>query len=108
VPGQCLELDYRRPTQQQVAKRMMGICGAEGLSLNEATMHALVEGANGDLRLILGQLQVGARARAGAGGGHATTPNPSTVVQHIFCEGKPCMQSPLSVMSTRSITSGLL
>lgn len=65
VPGQCLELDYRRPTQQQVAKRMMGICGAEGLSLNEATMHALVEGANGDLRLILGQLQVGPGAGQG-------------------------------------------
>jgi hypothetical protein len=42
---------------------MMLICEKEGLKVNEATMHALVEGSNGDLRLILGQLQV--RGRGG-------------------------------------------
>lgn len=30
----------------------------DALQVNEATMNALVEGANGDLRAILGQLQM--------------------------------------------------
>ncbi|KAG1679124.1 hypothetical protein FOA52_000479 [Chlamydomonas sp. UWO 241] len=54
----CLEMDFRRPTPQQIGKRMQEICAQEGLRVDEATMHALVEGANGDLRLILGQLQM--------------------------------------------------
>ncbi|CAK0781580.1 hypothetical protein CVIRNUC_005412 [Coccomyxa viridis] len=54
----CLELDYRRPTSQQMAKRLLGICQAEGLQVNEATLACLVEGSNGDIRAILGQLQM--------------------------------------------------
>ena len=37
---------------------MMAIAAKEGLSLNTAAMTALVSGANGDLRLVLGQLQM--------------------------------------------------
>ena len=37
---------------------MMAIAKKEGLQLTDATMRSLVEGANGDLRLILGQLQM--------------------------------------------------
>ena len=61
-----------------MAKRMMLICDKEGLKVNEATMHALVEGSNGDLRLILGQLQVslesfrvGAESERGRAGGRS-------------------------------------
>ena len=55
----CMELDFRKPTVQQISKRMMEIARAEGLSINQATMDALVQSANGgDIRLILGQLQM--------------------------------------------------
>jgi len=55
----CLELDFRKPTVQQISKRMLEICAKEGLTVNQATMDALVQSANGgDIRLILGQLQM--------------------------------------------------
>ncbi|EFJ40860.1 DNA replication factor C complex subunit 1 [Volvox carteri f. nagariensis] len=61
----CMELEFRKPTVQQISKRMSEICQKEGLQINQATMDALVSGAGGDLRLILGQLQmVRLRARA--------------------------------------------
>ncbi|KXZ52854.1 hypothetical protein GPECTOR_8g236 [Gonium pectorale] len=61
----CLELEFRKPTVQQISKRMSEICQREGLQVNQATMDALVTGAGGDLRLILGQLQmVRLRSRA--------------------------------------------
>jgi DNA polymerase III gamma/tau subunit len=56
--AQCLELDYRKPTWQQISSRMSHVCRQEGLAVNEATLRTLIEGAQGDLRLILGQLQV--------------------------------------------------
>ena len=37
---------------------MLQICQKEGLQVNESTLEALVEGANSDIRLILGQLQM--------------------------------------------------
>ena len=44
---------------QQISKRMLEVCAAEGLSVNQATMDALVQSASGgDIRLILGQLQM--------------------------------------------------
>ncbi len=48
----------RKPTSQQITQRMLAIAAAEGLSLNNAAMTALVASANGDLRLVLGQLQM--------------------------------------------------
>ena len=48
----------RKPTRQQISKRMMQICQREGLQVNESTLEALSEGANADIRLILGQLQM--------------------------------------------------
>ena len=59
---QCLELDFRRPTPQQIGARMALVCRNEGLAINEATLHTLIQGAQGDLRLVLGQLQVGVAA----------------------------------------------
>lgn len=55
----CIELDFRKPTVQQISKRMMEIASAEGLTMNAATMEALVQSSyGGDIRLILGQLQM--------------------------------------------------
>ena len=48
----------RKPTPQQITVRMMTVAAKEGLSLNTAAMTSLVTGANGDLRLVLGQLQM--------------------------------------------------
>lgn len=42
----------------QIAKRMSDIARREGLAMTDATLDALIEGANADIRLILGQLQV--------------------------------------------------
>lgn len=36
----------------------MIICKAEGLSVNETTLQTVAAGANGDIRLVLGQLQM--------------------------------------------------
>ena len=41
-----------------MTKRLLLICQAEGLQVNEATLACLVEGTNGDIRAILGQLQM--------------------------------------------------
>ena len=56
--SQCVSPSCRKPTRQQISKRMMQICQKEGLQVNESTLEALVEGANSDIRLILGQLQM--------------------------------------------------
>lgn len=48
-----------RPTVQQISKRVQEICRAEGLAVNDATLAALIQSANGgDLRLVIGQLQL--------------------------------------------------
>lgn len=57
--GQCLELDFRKPTAQQVSARMMQVCKNEGLDINDATLQTLAQGSQCDIRLVLGQLQVG-------------------------------------------------
>jgi len=75
----CLDLDFRKPTVQQISKRMLDIARKEGLAINQATMDALVQSSNGgDIRLILGQLQM-IRLRASSlsydqvkSGGHGT------------------------------------
>lgn len=64
---QCLELDFRKPQSQQIAARMAMVCQQEGLDTNEATLRTLIEGGQGDLRLVLGQLQVSGRSADRAG-----------------------------------------
>jgi DNA polymerase III delta prime subunit len=61
---QCLELDFRKPTTQQIASRMSVVCQRDGLAINDASLRTLIEGAQGDVRLVLGQLQVRSGARA--------------------------------------------
>jgi replication factor C subunit 1 len=63
--GHCMELEYRRPTAQQVAKRAAEVARREGLSVPESALVSLAEGAQSDIRLVIGQLQM-ARLRSRA------------------------------------------
>ena len=42
----------------QISKRLLQICRQEGLQVNESTLNALAESCNGDIRLMLGHLQM--------------------------------------------------
>lgn len=35
LKNHCIELDFRRPTMQQVQARLLDICNKEGLKLNQ-------------------------------------------------------------------------
>ncbi|XWS74662.1 hypothetical protein CRYUN_Cryun01aG0017200 [Craigia yunnanensis] len=53
----CLLLSFRKPTKQQMAKRLMQVANAEGLQVNEIALEELAEKVNGDMRMALNQLQ---------------------------------------------------
>ncbi|KAG0501918.1 hypothetical protein HPP92_001990 [Vanilla planifolia] len=53
----CLPLNFRKPTKQQMAKRLLQICQTESLQVNEIALEELAERVNGDMRLALNQLQ---------------------------------------------------
>ncbi|XAR60217.1 hypothetical protein NMG60_11033488 [Bertholletia excelsa] len=53
----CLLLSFRKPTKQQMAKRLLQISNAEGLQVNEIALEELAERVNGDMRMALNQLQ---------------------------------------------------
>ncbi|CAI0447579.1 unnamed protein product [Linum tenue] len=53
----CLPLNFRKPTKQQMAKRLMQIANAEGLKADEIALEELAERVNGDLRMAVNQLQ---------------------------------------------------
>ncbi|KAF9595445.1 hypothetical protein IFM89_000363 [Coptis chinensis] len=52
----CLLLSYRKPTKQQMAKRLMQVANAEGLQVNEIALEELAERVNGDMRMAINQL----------------------------------------------------
>ncbi|KAL9405376.1 hypothetical protein Peur_002348 [Populus x canadensis] len=53
----CLLLSFRKPTKQQMAKRLTQVANAEGLQVNEIALEELAERVNGDMRMALNQLQ---------------------------------------------------
>ncbi|XP_072990933.1 replication factor C subunit 1 [Typha latifolia] len=53
----CTLLNFRKPTKQQMAKRLMQIATAEGLQVNEIALEELANRVNGDMRMALNQLQ---------------------------------------------------
>ncbi|CAM6084916.1 unnamed protein product [Calypogeia fissa] len=53
----CLPLAYRKPTKQQMAKRLLQIAKAEGLHVDEVTLEEIAQRTNGDMRMALNQLQ---------------------------------------------------
>ncbi|ONK68849.1 uncharacterized protein A4U43_C05F16650 [Asparagus officinalis] len=52
----CLPLNFRKPTKQQMAKRLMQIATAEGLQVNNITLEELADRVNGDMRMAINQL----------------------------------------------------
>ncbi|KAF9684818.1 hypothetical protein SADUNF_Sadunf04G0158200 [Salix dunnii] len=53
----CLLLSFRKPTKQQMSKRLIQVANAEGLKVNEIALEELAERVNGDMRMALNQLQ---------------------------------------------------
>ncbi|XP_008790185.1 replication factor C subunit 1 isoform X2 [Phoenix dactylifera] len=53
----CLLLNFRKPTKQQMAKRLKQIADAEGLQVNEIALEELANRVNGDMRMAINQLQ---------------------------------------------------
>ncbi|KAI3764176.1 hypothetical protein L2E82_14179 [Cichorium intybus] len=53
----CLLLSFRKPTKQQMAKRLLQIANAEKIQVNEVALEELAERVNGDMRMALNQLQ---------------------------------------------------
>uniref|UniRef100_A0A6N2KQP9 Replication factor C subunit 1 n=1 Tax=Salix viminalis TaxID=40686 RepID=A0A6N2KQP9_SALVM len=53
----CLLLSFRKPTKQQMSKRLIQVANAEGLQVNEIALEELAERVNGDMRMALNQLQ---------------------------------------------------
>ncbi|GAB2212708.1 hypothetical protein Drorol1_Dr00020689 [Drosera rotundifolia] len=53
----CLLLNFRKPTKQQMAKRLQKIANAEGIKVNEIALEELSARCNGDMRMALNQLQ---------------------------------------------------
>ncbi|XP_062088936.1 replication factor C subunit 1 isoform X2 [Humulus lupulus] len=52
----CLLLSFRKPTKQQMAKRLMQIAKTEDLQVNEIALEELAERVNGDMRMAINQL----------------------------------------------------
>ncbi|RYR69196.1 hypothetical protein Ahy_A03g015730 isoform A [Arachis hypogaea] len=53
----CLLLNFRKPTKQQMAKRLMDFAKAEKLQVNDIALEELAVRVNGDMRMALNQLQ---------------------------------------------------
>lgn len=53
----CSLYNFRKPTKQQMAKRLSQIANAEGLQVNEIALEELAERCNGDMRMAVNQLQ---------------------------------------------------
>lgn len=53
----CLPLPFRKPTKQQMAKRLQQIAKSEGLEVDDLALEELSERVNGDMRMALNQLQ---------------------------------------------------
>lgn len=53
----CLMLNFRKPTKQQMSKRLMEIAKKEGIQAQENAMEELAERVHGDIRMALNHLQ---------------------------------------------------
>uniref|UniRef100_A0ACD5WY38 Uncharacterized protein n=1 Tax=Avena sativa TaxID=4498 RepID=A0ACD5WY38_AVESA len=53
----CLLLNFRKPTKQQMGKRLMEIARKEGIQAQESAMEELAERVHGDIRMALNHLQ---------------------------------------------------
>ncbi|GLJ22249.1 hypothetical protein SUGI_0418410 [Cryptomeria japonica] len=53
----CLALNFRKPTKQQMAKRLHQIAELEGVQVDEIALEELGERVHGDMRMAINQLQ---------------------------------------------------
>ncbi|KAJ8560800.1 hypothetical protein K7X08_022660 [Anisodus acutangulus] len=53
----CLPIVFRKPTKQQMAKRLKQVANAEGIQVNEIALEELSDRVGGDMRMALNQLQ---------------------------------------------------
>ncbi|GAQ91039.1 Putative replication factor C subunit [Klebsormidium nitens] len=53
----CLQLNWRKPTKQQMSKRLGYIAQQEGLTIADNALEELAERVNGDMRMAINQLQ---------------------------------------------------
>ncbi|KAK4712854.1 hypothetical protein R3W88_018761 [Solanum pinnatisectum] len=53
----CLPIVFRKPTKQQMAKRLKQVANAEGIQVNEIALEELADRVGGDMRMALNQLQ---------------------------------------------------
>jgi len=53
----CLDLRFRKPTAQQISRRLVDIARREGFMCDVPSIQKLAEGTNGDIRQILHLLQ---------------------------------------------------
>ncbi|KAJ1275898.1 hypothetical protein BS78_05G171400 [Paspalum vaginatum] len=53
----CLMLNFRKPTKQQMGKRLMEVAKKEGIQAQENAMEELAERVHGDIRMALNHLQ---------------------------------------------------
>ncbi|KAJ3086824.1 hypothetical protein HK102_012387 [Quaeritorhiza haematococci] len=56
LANHCMDLRFRRPTEQQVENRIRAICQIEGLSLKPNVVGQLVQSTQADVRQILNML----------------------------------------------------
>ncbi|CAM6042954.1 unnamed protein product [Sphagnum compactum] len=53
----CLPLPFRKPTKQQMAKRLQQIAKSEGLQFADLALEELADQVKGDMRMALNQMQ---------------------------------------------------
>ncbi|KAK4374899.1 hypothetical protein RND71_005576 [Anisodus tanguticus] len=53
----CLPNVFRKPTKQQMSKRLKQVANAEGIQVNEIALEELSDRVGGDMRMALNQLQ---------------------------------------------------
>jgi len=54
----CFELNFQRPTKQQILGRLYFIMKEENFDVHSDELDSVIESCNGDIRLILNQLQL--------------------------------------------------
>jgi replication factor C subunit 1 len=58
LQNHCLELNFQQPTKQQIFGRLSFIIKQENVEVSSDLLDNLIESCNGDIRLILNQLQL--------------------------------------------------
>jgi len=54
----CEDLRFKRPTPQDISRRMMVVCKHEGVDVSESVISEIASGVNGDLRQVINILQM--------------------------------------------------